>query len=423
MSDQRQIPYNLQAEESVIGAALINPRGIGPLAGYLDAGDFYKPLHQHVWHRMVTMYANGEPIDTLTVAAGLGDIDAGYVTNSATLMEMVNATPSISNMARYAEFIVETARRRHLIAHYASLIDDCYEHDADTVLDNAREAEAMRGLGRRKGAEVKGLLSLGPFIEHANSKEVYGEWLVPHIFRPRWRCILVAGEGIGKGTLMRYLGLHAAAGRDPWAPSRFIEPKRVLYIDAENSDTTILHQVNVANIDVDFVDECEDRYWIWRREEGLNLRDRRVQAEMEAVLQAVRPDIVFAGPLYKLTRRAAREDLEQGTLEMLEVLDDFRARYNFALMLEHHAPKGPGTGFREMNPFGSSALLRWPEFGLTLEEEGNPLPSDKTLTLKIGRFRRDREPADWPDFITRGAMGQTVAWVPRWVNGRNSRKL
>lgn len=416
MAGGRVPPHDLSAEESLLGAALLRPTLIGPLAGYVDAGDFYKPAHQIIWNQMLEMYAHGDPIDTVTVNNAISDVSV----TSQMLMELQNATPAISNAARYAEIIVEAARLRYLLAHYTTMVEHIYGgYSADRVLDEDAESRASRGIGRRKGADVKGLMTLQDFTVHARTKEVQGEWLLPHIMRPRWRCIVVAGEGTGKGTLMRYLGLHAAAGRDPWLPSSWIMPRRVLHIDAENSDTTIDHQNSLANYDVDFNTECEDRYHIWRREEGLNVRDRRTQAEFEAVLQEVRPDIVFAGPLYKFTRRHRSEDLEQGTLEMLEVLDDFRVRYNFALMLEHHAPKASGGMHRDLNPFGSSALLRWPEFGITLEVDGNPLPDDTNVTLNIGRFRRDREPADWPNQISRGRPGQRHAWIPFWRRGRN----
>jgi hypothetical protein len=71
-----------------------------------------------------------------------------------------------------------------------------------------------------------------------------------------------------------------------------------------------------------------------------------------------------------------------------------------------------------MTAFGSSALLRWPEFGITFDVQGNPTPGERHLTFDVGRFRMDREPADWPATITRGAVGQRTAWTGRWPNGR-----
>lgn len=409
---RQNIPHDLGAEQSLIGAALLRQQVVESLKGIVDPGDFYTPAHQHVWAAMLDLHEVGTPVDVITV----GDAVRPHGVDIALLAEAQASTPSVSAAGRYAEIIIEASRRRKLIHHLSELAERCYDESADAVLGDIEPADHLIA---RRDAEVKGLWNLADFMADAAVVEEQGEWLIPHILRPRWRVLLVAGEGVGKGTLMRFLGLHAAAGRDPWNPAHFTIPRRVLYIDTENPNTTISHQVRLANADVDFATECEDRYTIWHREGGLNLRDRRARAELEAVLQRVRPEIVFAGPLYKLTRRKANEDLEQATIELLEVLDDFRVRFNFAMVIEHHAPKGNGGGYREMNPFGSSALLRWPEFGITLEEEGNAQPTEDRMTLKVGRFRRDRERADWPETISRGQIGQRFAWVGRWPLGRN----
>jgi replicative DNA helicase len=238
--------------------------------------------------------------------------------------------------------------------------------------------------------------------------------------KPLWRILLVAPEGWGKAVLMRFLAIHAAAGRDPWEPSTFIDPRRVLYIDVENAESSIVHQLRIANTlhGVNIIGEAADTMHIWHREGGIDLRQRRTQAELEAVLQKTRPEIVFAGPLYKLYRRRPNEDMEQAALEFVEVLDDLRVRYGFALMLEHHAPKASGGGYREMNPFGSSLFLRWPEFGITMEPQGNVQPTDTRYVMQLGRFRRDREIADWPDELIRGAPQSFTPWRARWNAGR-----
>lgn len=406
------IPHNLEAEEALIGAALLRQQVVGDLAGRVDPSDFFKPLHQLAWEAMLSLHAAGQRIDIITVGASLGE-----TSQRAELMACVNATPAVSQAKRYAEVVIEHSRRRRLLHHYSTMVQECYERSADEVL--ALDDPRADSLIVRQGSDgIEGLLGLPEFMRLAGEQEALGEWLLPHILRQLWRVIIVAGEGVGKATLMRFLGLCAAAGRDPWNTSESIVPRRVVYVDVENAQSTIAHQVKLAHTHIDFVAECEDRYFIWGRESGLNLRDRRVQADFESMLQEVRPEIVFAGPLYKLFRRKASDDMEQATIEMLEILDDWRVRYNFAIVLEHHAPKG-GGGYREMNPFGSSALLRWPEFGITLEPIGNPLPHELTMTLEVGRFRRDREPADWPQEITRGGMGQQAAWKPRFALGRN----
>ena len=418
-SDERLPPFNLEAEESLLGAALINRTVVPDLVGFVDPSDFYKPIHQHLWAAMIEMYASGIPIDIVTV----GEATRAHGSTSELMLTLMNAVPATSNAQRYADIVVQASRRRKLMFHYSNLIEMCYLHTADEVVsaDNIR-ADALMFRG---DTNVKGLMSLAEFMDHAEEHAVQGEWLIPHILRPRWRVVIVAGEGVGKAMVLRSLGLHIAAGRDPWNYTQFIEPRRVLYVDAENTDSTILHQVRVSNkaADVDFKSECEDRFHIFRREAGFDLRKRRQQAEFEQMLIDTRPDIVMMGPFYKMFRRAPREDLEQATTELLEVLDDFRTRYNFALMIEAHAAKASGGGYRELNPRGSAVLMGWPEFGITLEIVGNPLPHEEHQVLDVGRFRRDREPADWPDQLERGNIGQNAAWRAKWYGGRNARGL
>mgnify|MGYP003381559012 CR=1 FL=1 len=63
-----------------------------------------------------------------------------------------------------------------------------------------------------------------------------------------------------------------------------------------------------------------------------------------------------------MIRRPPRSTLDRSSAasdvyKRQEVIDDFRVRYNFAIMLEHHAPKGSGgSGFREMNPVSYTHL-------------------------------------------------------------------
>ena len=408
----RQPPHDIEAERAIIGAALIRQQVVDNLKGLLDPSDFYQPRCQTIWDTMLRMHADGEVIDVVTVAAAVADHDVPH----EFIMSMFTDTPAVSAHEQYAQIVVEKSRQRRLVAHFANLSDRAYVEPADVIL-----AEADPGSDHLVAArtdEVKGLWRLEDFIDNARRVRDHEPWLIPHIFRPRWRVVIVAGEGVGKATLMRFIGLCAAAGRDPWMPSRRVDPCRVLFVDAENPDTTILQQTEVAHLDYDLVGEAVGRYHIWHREGGINLRDRRARAEFERVLQQTRPDIVFAGPFYKLFRRKGTEDLEQTTVEFLEVIDDFRVRFNFALMLEAHAPKGSG-GYREMNPRGSAALMGWPEFGITLEAGGNQMPDDRALTLDVGRFRRDREIADWPTVLRRGQMNQRAAWDPWWRDGRN----
>lgn len=410
MSRGRIPPHNLEAERSLIGAALIRPAILHDMAAHVDPSDFYAPDHQTVWATVLELHDRGQPIDVVTV----GEATSGRIADGL-LFDCFNATPAVSAASRYAEIVVEASRRRKLMHHLASLSDRLYDEDADSVLADLEPDQGA--LVRDPSRSVDGLSRLDEFLAVARSHTDVRDWLIPHTLKPRWRQVFVAGEGVGKATLLRFLGLHVASGRNPWNPTQWIVPRRVLNVDVENSDETIAHQIGLANVDRRVEAEAADHFFVWHREGGINLRDRRQRAEFERVLQQTRPEILIAGPLYKMFRRGRGEDQEEATIEFLQLIDDFRVRFDMAILLEHHAPHGQGGHRREMRAAGSSALMRWPEHGIGLEIGGNPLPDDQFMEINVTRFRLDRIPMNFPTKLYRGKSTQSTAWQGHWPNG------
>jgi replicative DNA helicase len=117
-------------------------------------------------------------------------------------------------------------------------------------------------------------------------------------------------------------------------------------------------------------------------------------------------------PLYKAFNKKGREDHEDAAAAVQTIIDDLRARFGFALIIEHHAPKGGQSG-RDFIPFGSSLWLRWPEYGITLAKSGDKDGKE----AKLGRFRGDRIRSDaWPSHL---AWGQGWPWEASYRDGVN----
>ena len=114
---QRVPPHNLDAEESLLGALLLSRDAVGTAAELgVQASDFYKPAHQHIYEAIRVLTAPASPSTPVTVAdelrrAGLLDELGG----SAALLEMQARTPAISNAGRYARIVQDTALLRRLI--------------------------------------------------------------------------------------------------------------------------------------------------------------------------------------------------------------------------------------------------------------------------------------------------------------------
>ena len=95
---------------------------------------------------------------------------------------------------------------------------------------------------------------------------------------------------------------------------------------------------------------------MWSKPGGLDLRSPRDRADLIREIRAQRPQLVVAGPVYKLGRRHDGESYEDAAEGLQGVLDELRTRFGFAVILEHHAPK-PQGGKRDLLPW-ISALAR-----------------------------------------------------------------
>jgi replicative DNA helicase len=137
-------PHDLEAEASVLGAAMLSPPALDSIEDTgLCAEDFYRPAHQHIYASMMRLTARGEPIDTITVTHQLrqdGLLD--QIGGAAALHALQNATPSISNADRYATLVRQSALLRRLIHAAGDIAELGYDSEtsaAEGTLDQAEQ--------------------------------------------------------------------------------------------------------------------------------------------------------------------------------------------------------------------------------------------------------------------------------------------
>jgi replicative DNA helicase len=136
-------PHNLQAEESVLGAALLSRDAIGVVGELgLTVRDFYSPAHQNIFDVVQSLYSSSVPVDVVTVADELrrnGLLDE--VGGIERLNELQDATPSVSGAEHYARIVMDTALLRRLI-HTAGEITDLAFGEPDDVIKAVDLAES-----------------------------------------------------------------------------------------------------------------------------------------------------------------------------------------------------------------------------------------------------------------------------------------
>ncbi len=128
-------PHNLAAEESLLGALLLSRDAISAVAElHLNASDFYKPAHQHVFEAIRSLAAVGEPVDAVTVADELRRNDLlDAVGGSNLLVDLQAATPAISNAPRYGRIVQDTAMLRRLIGVAGEIAELGYDEPDDVT--------------------------------------------------------------------------------------------------------------------------------------------------------------------------------------------------------------------------------------------------------------------------------------------------
>ncbi|HAJ44407.1 MAG: primary replicative DNA helicase, replicative DNA helicase [Parcubacteria group bacterium GW2011_GWC1_43_61] len=135
-------PQDIEAEQSVLGALLIDKDAVIKIADIITAKDFYRRTHEIIFESMMELYAKSEPIDLLTVSSKLKEKkqfkDIGGMSYLTTL---VNFVPTASNVAHYAKIVNQKRVLRDLISASGEISALAWNEtgNIDEILDEAEK--------------------------------------------------------------------------------------------------------------------------------------------------------------------------------------------------------------------------------------------------------------------------------------------
>lgn len=406
-----------EAEQALLGCVLLGSHQTQDIFELVGPEDFLASAHGEIFAALRRLYRAGHEMDLVSVMEELSDREEGV--SKDYLFDLQAATPAISRAMVYAGIVIKASRLRSFIHQLSDLTHRAGDDgaDPDELHADLVSLTADRRLLPRGVEEPTNLSIFGDVLDLYDTMvgDDDDDWIIPDMLRRRWRALIIGGEGTGKSTILRTIAVAVANGFHPFVgPGSSVIPRRTLMVDAENPIDIIAGQLQLIDKWAHMPVSRHENAFVWRVEQGMDLRLRRDQAQFEEVLKRTRPDLVCLGPLYKLHR--TKDDWEQAAMDVTGYLDVVRTRFEFALVLEHHIPN------EGKNPLGSSVWKRWPEFGVRLSGE-NADAHGHFDQMKAVRFRGDRVMANWPTVLTKAnSPSHGVPWVGTFESGVWTRK-
>ena len=136
----RKLPFSMPAEQSLLGAVLIDPASINEVADLLNSEDFYLAEHKQIYLAMQELFLANSEIDVVTlidmlVTKGIYDKSGG----EDYIRTLTEAVPDALNIKDYARIVKEKSVLRQLIAACGEISESAYsEQEAVTdIIDHA----------------------------------------------------------------------------------------------------------------------------------------------------------------------------------------------------------------------------------------------------------------------------------------------
>lgn len=154
VSSARTPPHSVEAEQSVLGALMLDQRAWEDVSESVQDSDFYRHDHRLIYRAIAHLFSVEQAIDVVTVAEELEERSQLDSAGGASyLAHLVDMTPSIDNGQAYADIVRERAQQRRLIEAATDMMEKAYHPDGEeslTLLSDAEKAIAEIAEGNRK---------------------------------------------------------------------------------------------------------------------------------------------------------------------------------------------------------------------------------------------------------------------------------
>ncbi len=136
------MPQNIEAEEAILGAILVNPSCMNKIVEHIRPESFYKPAHRYIFEAMLQLYNGEDKIDIVSVSDTLNiNQKLELVGGRAFINDLSYNTITTANVEYYAKIVQEKAIKRSLINAGSEIVASGY--DVNPIEESLEQAQEL----------------------------------------------------------------------------------------------------------------------------------------------------------------------------------------------------------------------------------------------------------------------------------------
>jgi replicative DNA helicase len=139
----RLAPHNIEAEQALLGAILVNNEAFYRVSDFLEPDHFYEPIHRQIYEVVGKFIRAGKSADPITIKTHLPEKLLAEVTMPQYLAKLASEATTVINAADYGRAIHDLSLRRALILIGEEMVSTAYESEVELPPD--KQIEEVEG--------------------------------------------------------------------------------------------------------------------------------------------------------------------------------------------------------------------------------------------------------------------------------------
>ncbi len=141
----RILPHNIEAEQGLLGALLVDNRALEKVSDFLKPAHFFAPAHQRIYEAIVKLVDRGQTATPVTLKSYFEqDEDLSHIGGAAYLADLAASIISVINAGDYARTIYDLHMRRELISLGEDIVNEAYTHTLERDASRTIEVAESR---------------------------------------------------------------------------------------------------------------------------------------------------------------------------------------------------------------------------------------------------------------------------------------